>query len=138
MQFVYQPEGAEAKRWEFEPNKLMSPEAEAIERHTGLTFQEWGQAVTKGSILALHGLLFVLLKRSDPTLKWDAVQFCMDDLDFQLDDEETAQAIGNLESAAAVRELTADEQRTLDVLRAGQPEGEAPKDEAPESSDDAA
>lgn len=135
MLFVYQPEGAARTAWEFEPNKLMSPEAEAIERHTGMTYNEWTQAVTKGSMLALHGLLYVMLKRKEPTLKWDSVQFCLDDVDFELDDTETADAIAKLEAEPA---LTEAQERLLATLRAGQ--GDAPKDpeSTSENSDDAA
>ena len=32
MRLVYAPEGAEAQSWEFDPNKIMNAEAEAIER----------------------------------------------------------------------------------------------------------
>jgi hypothetical protein len=114
MQFVYKPEGAEPKRWPFDADKLMSPEAEAIERHTKMTYGEWTDAVTRGSVLALHGLLYVLLKRSIPTLKWDEVQFNLTELDFELDDQETADTIAALE---AKDELSAGEEQTLAQLR---------------------
>ena len=88
--FVYQPEGAEPRRWPFDPTKLMSPEAEAIEDHTGMPFGKWNEALRDGSFKAIHGLLFVLLKREIPTLKWDEVQFCLDDITFETegDDDE--------------------------------------------------
>jgi hypothetical protein len=101
MQFVYKPEGATPRTWEFDPNRLMNPEAEAIERHTGMTFGEWAEAVTKGSILAVHGLLYVLLKRSAPTLKWDEVQFCLAEVEFELADAEAAVAREALIAKAA-------------------------------------
>lgn len=115
MLFVYQPEGAERKEWEFDPGRLMSPEAEAIERNTGMTYAEWTSAVRGGSILALHGLLYVMLKRSEPTLKWEQVQFCLDDVDFELDEQETDEAIANLEASD---HLTEAQQVLLDNLRA--------------------
>lgn len=127
MRFVYQPEGADPKKFEFAPEKLMSPEAEAIERHTGMTYTDWNIAVSKGSMLALHGLLFVMLKRSDPTLKWDAVQFSLSELDFELDDEESAQALADLEEKAKVGELDANDEALLERLRASGTEA-APKD----------
>lgn len=97
MQFVYKPEGAVPKKWDFDPSKLMSPEAEAIERHTKMTYGEWADAVDRGSILALHGLLFVMLKREQPTLKWDEVQFSISEVGLEFSDEETAEQIANLE-----------------------------------------
>jgi len=117
VKFVYAPEGADPKKWDFAPEKLMSPEAEAIERNTGMTYAEWGTAVTKGSVLALHGLLFVLLKRDIPTIKWDDVQFSMSELDFELDDEETAEALAGLEAKAAKGDLDASDEALLERLR---------------------
>lgn len=141
MQFVYKPEGVEPdawKRWEFDANKLMSPEAEAIERHTGMTFGEWKNAVVNESVRALHGLLFVMLKRENATLKWDEVQFSMSEVDFELDDEEAAEVIAALEAAASDGPLGAAERVTLDLLRAQVAEAAAPKEEpAPSVSDDA-
>jgi hypothetical protein len=138
MLFVYQPEGAQRTAWEFEPNKLMSPEAEAIERHTGMTYNQWTKAVTEGSILALHGLLYVMLKRTEPTLKWDSVQFCLDDVDFELDDTEAADAVARLE---ALEDRTPAQDNLLATLKAGQedvPKGDPSSVPDPESSDDAA
>ena len=86
MRFVYTPEGADPISWDYNPTRLMSPEAEAIERHTGMTFGEFTVACGRGSMLAIHGLLYVLLKRQHPTLKFDEVQFCIDEIDFEVDD----------------------------------------------------
>lgn len=100
MQFVYKPEGIEPRKWVFDPNRLMSPEVEAIERHTGLAFGEWMEQVGRGSFTAIHGLLYVLLKRQHPTLKWEEVQFCMADIDFEMSPEEIREARKHLESKA--------------------------------------
>ena len=116
MQFVYKPEGAEPRKWDFDPSKLLNVEAEAIERQTGLTYAEWGEAVTKGSMTALHGLLWVLLKRDQPTLKYDAVQFCLADLDFEVDDDESAQIRADLEAQAAEGTLSEDDAALLERL----------------------
>ena len=88
MKFVYAPEGAEPKKWDYNPARLMSPEAEAIERHTGMTFGEFNVKCGQGSFTALHGLLYVLLKREYPTIKYDEVQFCLDDINFEPDDND--------------------------------------------------
>lgn len=85
MYFIYKPEGVEPTRWKFEPSKLMSPEVEAIEDHTGMAFKQWFEAFEQGSFKAIHGLLWIMLKRSRPTLLWHEVQFCMDDIDFEVE-----------------------------------------------------
>lgn len=121
MLFIYKPEGADPKTWEWAPNKMLNPEAEAIERHTRMTFQEWSEAVTNGSMLALHGLIFVLLKRDVPTLKWDEVVFSMSECSFELDDEESARALAALEEKASRGALVDGEDLLLAELRAQAP-----------------
>lgn len=96
MQFVYAPEGVDPIKWEFEPTRLMNAEVEAIERHTGLTFASWVEACGNSSVLAFHGLLYVYLKRRQPTLKWDDVQFCMAEISFELDDTEKSNLVRTL------------------------------------------
>lgn len=129
MQFVYRPEGADPRKWTFDPYRLLSPEVEAVERFTGLAFGEWIDQVGKGSFLAIHGLLYVLLKRTHPTLKWDEVVFCMADIDFEMDAEERAETIKDLEAKAAAGPLAEDEALVLEELRAlADADEAAPKD----------
>lgn len=116
MKFVYKPEGIEPRSWDFKPEKLLNPEAEAIERHTGWTFGEWVGKLGDTSMLALHGLLYVLLKRSSPTLKWDEVQFSLDEIGLEADDDEAPALRAHLEEKAATEGLSVEEQATLDKL----------------------
>ncbi len=69
MLLIYKPEGADERRWTFAPDKLLSSEAEAIEKVTEMTYQEFGQALVKGSMRARRALLWVMLKREDPPLR---------------------------------------------------------------------
>jgi hypothetical protein len=126
--FVYKPEGVEPKSWDFDPAKLMNPEAEAIERHTQMTYGEWQEALGRNSMLAFHGLLFVFLKRETPTLKWGDVQFSLSELDLELSDEESAEALAALEKKIADGEtLDASESRLWAVLKETAPtEEQAP------------
>jgi hypothetical protein len=141
MLFVYKPEGIDPLKWEFDADKLLSPEAEAIEKHTGMTYGEWKRAVVDESVRALHGLLYVMLKRKNATLKWDEVEFSMSEVDFELDDDEAAEAVTNLEARAVVGDgLTPQEVALLEALRV-QVEGsvrEVPKETpSPTPTDDA-
>lgn len=117
MRFSYTPEGADKRTWDFKPGKLMSVEAEVIERLTGLTYKQFTESLGETSITATHALLYVLLKRSDPTLKYDQVQFCIDEIEFDLDDDETAAAITELERRKADRPLTEEEAEALKLLQ---------------------
>src|SRR3954471_19535886 len=75
MLFKYAPEGAEPREWPFNPDKLMSSECEAIEKVTGLTYQEFAVKILDGSVTARRALLWVLLKRTEPTLRHSQVGF---------------------------------------------------------------
>lgn len=117
MQFVYKPEGVEPLTWEFNPGKLMSPEVEAIERYTGQAFGDWVEQLERGSFTAIHGLLYVLLKRTRPTLKWNEVEFCMDEVGWDLSPEDMAAMVENLEAKAKTEGLTDREAEQLAELR---------------------
>jgi hypothetical protein len=125
MKFVYKPEGADPREWEFDPTRLMSPEVEAIERHTGLAFAEWLEAVGKGSFLAFHGLLYVLLKRTTPTLKWTDVQFCKADIDLAMSPEEEDALIVSLTEKRDTVGLDAAERAYLNQILAKREESDA-------------
>lgn len=116
MRITYTPEGADPQVFEFKPGKLMSPEAEAIERHTGLTYKQFTEALGETSVLATHALLYVFLKRGNPTLKYDQIQFCMDEIEIDLDDDEAANAITELRRRQADRPLTDDEAEAMKQL----------------------
>lgn len=118
MQFVYKPEGADPIKWDFDPTKLMSPEVETIERHTGFTFTQWVEAIGNGSFLAFHGLLYVLLKRSTPTLKWTDVQFCMADIDMAMTTDEEDDLIVRLTEKRDKEGLDATEEAYLEQVAA--------------------
>ena len=94
MFLVYQPEGSdEPKRWPYNPRKLMTAEREAIERRCDMTFAEFTQAVLKGSSLARRALLWVMLKREHPTMKFDDVEFAWDELKLEYSKGEYDQMI---------------------------------------------
>jgi hypothetical protein len=75
MLFKYAAEGAEPRQWTYSPDKLMSSEAEAIEKVTHLTYQEFGMQLLSGSVTARRALLWVMLKRTEPTLRHGQVDF---------------------------------------------------------------
>lgn len=91
MQFTYRPEGVdEPLVWDYDPDKIMNAEAEAIERRTGMEFAVWSEKLLSGSITATHGLLWVLLKRENPTLKYDQVVFATGEVSLSFTADERA------------------------------------------------
>lgn len=81
--FVYTPEGGEPKKWLHDPTKLLSPEAEEIERLTGLTFGMFMAQMPMGSMLCIRAYLYVLLKRETPDLKFENIQITFNEVDFE-------------------------------------------------------
>lgn len=143
MQFTYTPDGVapeDAKVWEFTPGKLMSPEAEAIERLTGMTFAEWQRNLDRGSVVAFHALLYIFLKRADPTLRYEQVVFSMSEVVLDLDDREKADIVANLrakdgpltETEAALLEALAGDIGDIEVV----PDDEAQVGDEGEHADD--
>lgn len=78
---IYKPEGAEPKSWDIEPDNMTSDLLEAIEDATDWTIAEWVNRLQRGSIKAIHALLWVLLRQDSPDLPFDAVVFTASDFD---------------------------------------------------------
>lgn len=89
MQFTYQPDGADARTWEYDPNSFPNNEMEIVERKTGFTWAQFTEALLTGSALAVHALLWVYLRRKDRTLSWDSVVFTLSETALEWTDEET-------------------------------------------------
>lgn len=88
MQLTYRPEGKEPTVWPFEPQKLLSSEAIALEKVTGFTYEEFGQQVLRGSMLARRALLWVYLKRGEPTLRFDQLDPPVEAIELSFDPDE--------------------------------------------------
>jgi hypothetical protein len=115
---TFRAEGAEDLVWPgFKPDRLMTTEAEAIEKVTGLAFAAWGAALMKGSASAGRALVWVLRKRTDPTLRYRDVDFPIGDLSIGFDEDELAAIRTEVETN---RDLT-DEQRAEALAALGEP-----------------
>ena len=80
MKVKYSPEDGEEQVFDYNPNKLMSVEREALEKRTGMPFNQFAMGVLKGHSLCRRALLHVLLKRQHPGIAFDDVDFCWDEL----------------------------------------------------------
>jgi len=130
---IYKPEGATERRWTYAPDKILSSEAEAIEKITGITYEEFGQALIKGSMTARRALLWVLLKREEPTLRHSQVDVPVGAITVDYEQHE----LKAIRDALADNKDLSDSDRDaaleqLDEMIAGEV-AEAPK--APESDD---
>jgi hypothetical protein len=97
VKLIYSPEGGEPQQFDFEPMELLASEAELIESE-GAGFWDsymefYGKFIT-GNIRARRVLLWMFLRRTNPTLELGGVQFRVneflnvtDDDDEELDGE---------------------------------------------------
>lgn len=120
MKVTYTPEDGEEQVFQYNPNKLMSAEREALETRTGKPFNDFAMGVLKGNALCRRALLHVLLKRQHPTLRFDDVDFCWDELTVEMTKGEIDLAVARL------REKDGDEELIEGMLKQ---RDEAPEDE---------
>lgn len=90
MWFIYKPEDGEPQEWWFDPQKVRAREAEAIEKRTGWDWGEFGQHLIQGSTLARRALLWTYQRRLHPTLRFEDVDFAMDEVELSPSVEEVA------------------------------------------------
>ncbi|HEY5833588.1 hypothetical protein [Streptomyces sp.] len=89
MYLIYQPEGSEEpQRFKYQPNKLLSPEREMLERRTGKDFSDFTQSVLNGNSVCRRALLFLFLKRAHPGVRWEDVDFTWDELKLEFSRQE--------------------------------------------------
>ena len=87
MKITLAPPGEVAQTWDFDPSRLMVAELGAIEQVTGLSgMTAFGEALNNYSASALRALIWVLRKRSDPPLRYDAVDFAVGDISVEADE----------------------------------------------------
>lgn len=115
MLLHYTPDDGEKKTFEFKHDQMLSVEADAVERVTGLTWDEVGQKFLMGSSLVQRAVLWIFLKRENPSLRFkdldglrtgqverefdmDELQALRDNLDRKGDmlDDDERQAIENV------------------------------------------
>jgi DNA-binding response OmpR family regulator len=84
----YNPKDQQPQRWNLKDIRILSSEAETIERVTGLEWQEVQAALGKASPRALRAVAWVLLKRSDSTLRHREFDPPVDYLGMRYDAEE--------------------------------------------------
>ena len=88
MIIIFHPEGGERRTWNLKELRFMSSEAETVERSTGLEWQQAKARVIKGSMLALRAIVWVLVKREDPTLRYSAFDPAENEIGVDYDAEE--------------------------------------------------
>jgi len=101
---TYTPEGADPKVWDFSFGRLLSPERLAIEKLTGLGWQDVQRGFFNNQGAVVHALLFVLLKRDIPALRAEELVFCDDEIGLDLTDDEAVDAVKELKAKHTLTE----------------------------------
>jgi hypothetical protein len=101
---------ASGTKYEFDDAKITFAEARQVEKVTGKTMAEIGRAGGGEDVTTLQAMIWVAMKRVDPTLKFvDLDDMPMGDLEMLTDDEAaegpldpTAEAAGDPEGASTL------------------------------------
>lgn len=92
MYLTYRPEGStEPRRWHIQLGRLRVFDTEAIEKATGMDYgSDFKQRLLQGNVRARRALLWIMLRREHPTLKYADVDFADDELLLEQDRDELA------------------------------------------------
>lgn len=138
MIIVYRPADGEERHFDF--RSVRTSEAQIVERTTDMKWSEITLGVRDDDPTALRGIVWVLLKRETPTLRWSDFDPLVDELVSRLDSREverTAEGIVKLpedkrEQAIAELRFYAADPAAVDVaLKAA---AEPPKELTTETS----
>jgi hypothetical protein len=90
MQLIYTPEGGPEQVFDFQPDMLMSFEAEWLEEAGGTQWEtaaEWAAKFDRGSMRAIRAALWIMLRRQDPKLRLSDLVVRLNELRVQDDPE---------------------------------------------------
>lgn len=82
FRLVYTPEGADRQEFDFDPDNPLSIEAEAVEAVGGDVWDSWPAFLMKvadGNTRARRGLLWMMLRRGNPQLRFSDLVFRLDE-----------------------------------------------------------
>lgn len=88
MIILYRPEGGEERH--FDVKSVRTSEAQIVERTTDMKWGEIKRGVRDDDPTAMRGIVWVLLKRETPTLRWSDFDPLIDELVSRFDGREVA------------------------------------------------
>lgn len=81
----------------FDLNELRNDEADALERALGYSFKEFSERLEAGWSSALTAYVWIMRRRSDPSVRLAEVKFVLSGLNMLYSDDEARQAFTGLE-----------------------------------------
>jgi hypothetical protein len=88
MKIIYTPEGEPPREYIYSPGRIRTAQAEMLEKRTGMTWGDFNQALARGSVLARRALLWHFERQTHPTLRFEDVDFALDELEVRFDKSE--------------------------------------------------
>lgn len=91
---TYTPDGGSERKWSLNPERPPWDVMYATEKATGWPWEEFAKRLSQSSGIAVQAILWALRKRDEPNLLLDSVRpadptrSLLDDIDFEVDDEE--------------------------------------------------
>lgn len=95
--FVQREGDAAPATYNYNPKKLMSPECEAIEKKTGLTFEQFHVKLLEGSTSCRRALLWMFTKRENPGVRYEDVAFAYGEVELRYHKHELESMITEVE-----------------------------------------
>ena len=117
MWVTYRPDDQDEQEWWLDLDDMGDAEAEIIESRSGWDWDEWKVHLLKGSTRARRALLWTLLKRRHPSLRYDDVHSSRKSFEIEFDAQELGKMIAGFEEQATRRALSDEEQAGLDAFR---------------------
>ena len=88
--------------YEYDAGKLLNTEAIALQKETGMTPTEFGEALEKGDALAITGLVWLVWRRAGRNMKLSEVEFDLMSIDIEGDEDEEGEEERPTEAVAAI------------------------------------
>jgi hypothetical protein len=142
VKLIYRPEDGPAEEYDFEPAKLMSAEAEAVEDLKGApwdSFEEFGALFLKGNARAHRAALWVMKRRKEPGLDFADLSYPLGALKITFTDDESARFVESIRANPDLDDTQKDYLiKTLDlaVYEGQMKDGTDLKDPSPSSAAD--
>lgn len=139
MDVTYKPEGGEAQSWNFQAGEVTMTEAERIEQHAGCVWDEWVNRLQSGSARARRVLLWHLMRRQHPMLRYeDTPDFRVSELSIEYDAVELQRMLDGLDSLPADDDTKATVRSTIEAELEKAKDRSAPKASTASNDSDSA
>ncbi|MFJ6566424.1 hypothetical protein ACIQNU_03330 [Streptomyces sp. NPDC091292] len=108
----YTPQSGAAIMWDLDQVRFLTSEAETIERTTDM---EWSDVISRGTLLfrksptARRAVTWVLLKRTEPTLRYSAFDPAIDEISVKLSGADLAELRAEADAQLAAGKATPEE-----------------------------